>query len=516
MPPFLRTSLLALAALFALSRPTPAQDANKVLDAAIKASGGSSKLRKVLTLSLEGTVTRQSDSKSGTYTFSVKSPNRYYTEFTFAAQPEILAYNGKSAWRENSTGEIGTLLGPEALEMEAAAQLQNSHLLDRKKNKVAAVFSGSSQINGRDAVEVQLTTQTGIKRSLFFDTQTHLLVKESGNLGGQNQETSYDDYGTEDGIQVAHKLEIRRGAENYRITINRVAVNQTIGERTFDFPVKSQVQLPDLKKLFQEIDANQKAIDKRRQNYSGRRSEEETEIEKNGSVKKREFREFTFFYLDGEEVSTLVAKETKPLSQPEQDKENEHTRKRIEEIQKQHSKKEAKEAKAEKKKEEDAKGKDEDDPGIEIFLRVCQFVNPRHERFRGQDVLVFDFEPNPEYKAHSLAEGIVQKLAGVVWVDEKAHQVVRIEGYFVGDAKIAGGLLVNLQKGSSFIDEQAFVNNEVWLPTYQEAHIGARVLLLKGFKVNEVTRYSDYKKFNVETLNTVSKPKDADPPREPQ
>jgi hypothetical protein len=38
-----------------------------------------------------------------------------------------------------------------------------------------------------------------------------------------------------------------------------------------------------------------------------------------------------------------------------------------------------------------------------------------------------------------------------------------------------------------------------------------RVLLVKGFKVNEVTRYSDYKRFNVETLNAVGKPKDADP-----
>jgi len=38
--------------------------------------------------------------------------------------------------------------------------------------------------------------------------------------------------------------------------------------------MKSQVKLPDLKKLFEEIDANQKEIDKIRENYSGRRSEE--------------------------------------------------------------------------------------------------------------------------------------------------------------------------------------------------------------------------------------------------
>src|SRR2546429_2447845 len=56
--------------------------------------------------------------------------------------------------------------------------------------------------------------------------------------------------------------------------------------------------------------------------------------------------------------------------------------------------------------------------------------------FRGQDVLVFDFEPNPEFQPHKLEERVVQKLAGVVWVDEKAHDVARLEAYFVGDVKI--------------------------------------------------------------------------------
>jgi hypothetical protein len=44
---------------------------------------------------------------------------------------------------------------------------------------------------------------------------------------------------------------------------------------------------------------------------------------------------------------------------------------------------------------------------------------------------------------------------------------------------------------------------------------------VKGIKVNAVTRYSDYQKFNVETLSTIAKPKaateaPADPPTKPQ
>src|SRR5260370_22268129 len=111
-------------------------------------------------------------------------------------------------------------------------------------------------------------------------------------------------------------------------------------------------------------------------------------------------------------------------------------------MEKREGKKEAKEEKAK----EEGKSEEKDEPGIEVFLRACQFVNPRRERFRGQDVLVFDFEPNPEFKPHKLAEKLAQQLAGVVWIDQKAHQVARLEAYFTGDMQMAVGSPANFQK----------------------------------------------------------------------
>jgi hypothetical protein len=497
-----RSVLLVLC--LAAGLPAFAQDAGKVIDQYVKAVGGNGKLAKLQAVSLEGSLTRVSDGKTGTFTLDCKAPNRYYLEIIAAEQPEIVAYNGKSAWHLSAPGEAATLLGQDALQVEAASLIANSHLLNLKKNKIGAAWIGPARVGAHDVVEIEITMPTGVKRQFDFDASSHLLRKDSGLLGGIPQEMIYDDYRPENGIQVAHKMELHRDSETYNIVVDRVAVNQTIGERVFDFPRKSQVQLPDLKKLFAEIDENQKVIDKIRENYTGHRATEETEFDGSGKVTKVEREEHTFFYLNGEEISTLVNKDGKPLGEEEQAKQNEKTKKRIEEVQKQQAKKEKKE----EKEHEEGKGeKSDDEPGIEIFLRACQFVNPRHERYRGQDVLVFDFEGNPEYKAKKMAERVVQELAGVVWIDEKQHEVARLEAYFVKDFRFAGGLLANLQKGTSFIFEQAFVNNEVWLPIYEEAHVGVRVLLVKGIKVNEVTRYSDYQRFNVETLSTINKPK---------
>ena len=305
-----------------------AQDPGKVIDQYVKAVGGSSKVSKVRTLALEGTLTRSSDGKTGTFTLDTRSPNRYYLELLVGEHSEILAYNGKSAW-QTSSGEASTLLEQDALQLEASAFLANSHLLDLRKNKVGVAYAGATKLDSSDARQLELTMATGVKRQLYFDAATHLLRKEAGVFNGAPLEISYADYRAEEGIQLPHKLRLRRGSETYDVQINRISVNGVIGERVFDFPRKSQVQLPDLKQLFAEIDANQKAIDKLKENYTGRRSVEETQYDGSGKVTKLERREETFFYLDGEEISTLVAKDGKPLNDEEQRKENERAQKRI-------------------------------------------------------------------------------------------------------------------------------------------------------------------------------------------
>ncbi len=506
------TYFLPLALSIAVFSPgLLAQEPAKIVSEYIKASGGSKALSKIRTETLEGAFSNPADGKPSTYTFSLKLPNRFYSEFVLGDKPLIEAYNGKSAWHETPGGELSTLLGQQGQQLEAASLYYNSRLLNLKKNKLAIAFIGHAQVRGKDALQLELTTTANIRRELFFDPQSHLLVKESAPVAGLDEEIFYDDYRSVDGVKLPYKIELHRGPDTYSINITRAAINETVGERTFDFPIKSQVKLPDLKALFKEIDENQKVADKIRENYAGTRVEEETDFEKDGKLKKTEVNEYTFFYLNGDEVSTLVKKDGKPLSDEEQKKENEKTQKEIENIQKRQAKKEAKDGKA-KEEGQEKKDKDDDDVGIETFLRTCQFVNPRRERFRGQDVLVFDFEPNPEYKPRNLVEKIVHELAGVIWIDEHAHEVARLEAYFVGDFRVAGGLLANLQKGTSFVFEQSYFNNEVWLPTYEEAHVGVRVLLMKGFNVNATTRYSDYKRFNVQTLSTINQPKSTTTP----
>src|SRR5277367_1310531 len=135
-------SLLLQAALLLLcfAAPPHAQDAAKILNQYVRASGGARALSKIETITLEGTVAAQNGAKPGAYTFDVKLPNRYYSEMVMGDQSWIESFNGKSAWHQNAAGEISTLVDPAGAQLEAAARYYNSHLLNPKKNKLIVTY----------------------------------------------------------------------------------------------------------------------------------------------------------------------------------------------------------------------------------------------------------------------------------------------------------------------------------------------------------------------------------------
>ena len=255
---------------------------------------------------------------------------------------------------------------------------------------------------------------------------------------------------------------------------------------------------PDAARLLSDVQKNQKGIDQILESYTYTKVEEELALDNKGQTKSKRVRQYEVFYVNGREVQKLVARDEKDLSPLEQAKEQERVRRLV--------------LKYVADGAEDAgysrpEGQDEDELHISTFLRAARFTHPRRERFRGQEVIAFDIEPNPRYHAQNLNERLVQRLEGVMWVDERAHQVVRLEARLSNSAKIGGGLLGSVQKGSEAVFEQTLINNEVWLPSYLEEHLSGRFLVFKSYREDFVIRYRDYKKFRVDTETKTASPK---------
>jgi hypothetical protein len=514
------------------------QTPQKIVAEYIHAAGGARALGRIQSLTIEGSLrvasagdsSRQSDSQadssSGTYSLITKAPNKFYSEIVVEPQHVIAAYNGKSAWGQDGSGAPHTFTGREAMEWEATARYLNDRLLNAKKDRIAMQLVGMDSVNGHRAYHLVFTFAPGVTRDVFFDAQTHLILREIVNPPTQGGATAaavaakpgaaratasippieqfdYDDYQPVNGIPEPRKIELRRGGRDYLIAVTHVEINPSVKDAIFDFPRDASRPLPDIAQLLRDVQKNQKAVEEIEKQYTCHLSEEEEKASSNGEVTSHSVKDFDIFYVGDDEIRHLLAKDGKPLEGDEKKKEDQRFSKEFDSA----KKKQAELANDPKKQQ---KEEERDEAQISDFLSAENFTNPRREIFRGQEVIVFDFGPNPDYKPKNMMENLVQKLVGVIWVDEQARDVVRLEARFSDNFKIGGGLVASLSKGSNFVFEQTLVNNEVWLPSYDEVHAAARLVFVK-VKANQIDRYSDYKKFSSEIKLGTSAPVDQKP-----
>ena len=472
-------------------------NAGKIIDAWLRAEGGSKRLAQLHAVEYQGTVTDSATKASGPFTLILEQPNRIYQEVNLASEKIRVAYNGKSAWRDDAKG-LRTLTDAQADLLESTARYRNDRFTQYKKNKVRVRLIGDETVRSHLTQRVEVTTSAGVRRDVYFDSSSHLITEEvvAGSPPGDSsgERIFYSDYRPVDGVAEPYQIERDEAGQMLTIYVAHVLHNPPVNDTIFAFPNPSDHPLPDIADLLKAVESNQKALEKLVEQYTCDKTQTEFEIDSHGATKQKGTKEYQVFYLGGDEVDRLIAKDGKPLSPDEDRRESERVQKRAQE----YEKKQVKKASDAEHGHEEKRNKD--DVQVSDFLRIDRFTNPRRETFRGHEVIVFDFEPNPSYKPSTMVERLLHELQGSVWIDEQAQDVVRLEASLNNTFKMAGGLFASLQKGSAFTFEQSKINDEVWLPSYLEAHVNAKLLLVKGLSGNFTERYSNYQKFHVESV----------------
>jgi len=247
-------------------------------------------------------------------------------------------------------------------------------------------------------------------------------------------------------------------------------------------PSAAGAPIPDIPTLMMQVQAHQRELDKVKENYTFREVQQTDDLDSSGRVKKTETEENEIFFVNGHHIERMVKKNGKDLSPDEQKKEQERVTKEVEKAQKLPP----------------GKSMEGGEVSITRILAIMKVSNPRRVSLNGRDTIAFDFVGDPHAQTHGLAEDASKKLAGTLWIDERDREVVKLTVHFDENFHVGGGLVANVQAGSSFQFEQAKVNNEIWLPTGGEAHLQARVLLVKGYRQNVRFQDSDFQRFHAE------------------
>lgn len=508
MKRFITPLILLIVAILAQTA-FAADNAKKIVDRYKKASGGGA-IKRVKSTSMSGTV-KTADGAAGRFAYKVAGPDRLRLDIDLTGFKFSECYNGKSAWRMDERG-LRTLLGAEAKRLRLEALVANSRLQDLSRNRIIAEPPAKATVEGREANAIAFSKDDA-RVKIFFDAKTNLPVKQERERAEGLEEIFYGDYRAVDGVMEPFSIKIKSGAGEFTVTLDRVEHNTSADETAFRYPqVEGAPPLPDLESLFKAVIANQEKVEEMRERYSFRASETERKLEKDGRVKETETKVYDVTPVAGEFVERLISVNGKELTPAEREKEDRRVQKEVEEAIKRREKRLKKEEEA---RERGKKEEDDDEITILDFLRVSEVTSVRREVFRGHEVIAFDFEPRKGFKPKNRAETIVSKLAGTTWVDENARQIVRLEARLTNSFKMGGGLLASISPSSAFAFEQEKVGDELWLPSYGEANISARIMLFAKFNRSMERRYSDYKKYQIDSEYELAKPKEAKPDNQP-
>jgi hypothetical protein len=403
---------------------------------------------------------------------------------------------------------LRTLLGTGAGSLRLLAILANSRLRDLSRARVVIRPASTAAPDGSKADGIEFLSN-GVRAALFFDQASGLPLVEEIEKSDGKQDFFFGDYRKVDGVMEPFSIRIKDSSSEILVEITRVEHNKPLADADFRFPESEGPPLPEVDKLLKTIFTNQEQVEQLQERYTFRAVETEHKQDDKGNGKETETKVYEVIPVGGRLIHKLISVNGKELSAAEKEKEDRRVEKHVEEAVKRQEKRKEKKEKAE---EQGKQSEHDEEVTVSMFLRATQMSSIRREVFHGQQVIAFDFEPRKDFKPHGLGETVANKFAGTMWVDQNALQIARMEAHLVDSLKIGGGLVASVSPSSYFIFEQEKVDGDVWLPSYAEANFAARVLLLKKLKLDATTRYSDYKKYHIDSDYKFNKPKETDKP----
>ncbi len=217
------------------------REAQTVLQRAIQAKGGADRLRAVKTVVMTGTMTVQAPQPIQARTTSyIEYPNRFRVDATFPNGDVTQVLSGGDAWMRDPGGVRDLQAAERDTLCRNASRDLVSLLLRAVDGKLRARLlpGGAGQVDtvelsggGLAAVDLLIDRSTGMIAGQRY------VVEQPGAIGRVPTEESYSDYRAVDGIQVAFKTVVRRGAAVIlERTLTDLKINVPIDESLFKRP----------------------------------------------------------------------------------------------------------------------------------------------------------------------------------------------------------------------------------------------------------------------------------------
>jgi len=227
-------------------------------------------------------------------------------------------------------------------------------------------------------------------------------------------------------------------------------------------------------------------------NYTFLERSETRELDSDAHVKTRKILLYDVTILEGSPYRRLVGKDDHPLSPEEERVERKKLADSIAQRRKETPAERARRiADWEKKRQREREPLDE-------LPDAFNFQMAGEGQIDGRDAWIIDATPRSGYRGRSAMAKLFPKFRGKLWIDKTDYQWVKTEAEATDN--ISWGLFIaRLSKGARLDIQMTRVNDEVWLPKRIEAKASARLALVKKYRIESDTSFSNYRKFQVES-----------------
>ena len=132
---------------------------------------------------------------------------------------------------------------------------------------------------------------------------------------------------------------------------------------------------------------------------------------------------------------------------------------------------------------------------VEDTVATLQFAIDRRETIRGRDVIVVRFAPRPNAKPQTREGKLAKMFSGLIWVDESAREVTKVEATAGEDLSYGFGLLAKVRRGSVVTLTRERVDDHIWLPMSVKFKADGRALFaIRKLNIDFAVEWFDYRR----------------------
>lgn len=241
MKKFFTLSLLGFFLFSMVSSPGFSQDAKKLLDSVINATGGRTVMEAIKDSTFSGTMDLVQMGLSGTITIYHKEPNMLRQEMEVMGTFITSGFDGETGWTVNPETWATENL-PESAQEAAkneALGFGNSWMLFPEKHGITFSDKGKETVNSKEYLLLEIAFENGDTSLHYIDPGTYLPYKMNSLAMNQmgievEQETILGNYKKVNGLNFAHSVTIYQDGEEFgSIFVGEVKFNSGLEDSLF-------------------------------------------------------------------------------------------------------------------------------------------------------------------------------------------------------------------------------------------------------------------------------------------